>query len=168
MSEHEHLREQCRQAVRWAKRYGANDAEVFAQATRDITTDIEKHDLQTSSSRQETMIGIRAIVNHQVGFTCTNAPDDLETTVADAVRLAKASPQDEHNHLPGPVSFDPVPNLHDPRAESYSASDVVGQAIRMIETADAIDPRLVLGGGEFGGGEGQVVELDLFFVEVAG
>ncbi len=149
MSQHEFLRERCREAVRMARSSGADEVEVFAQTTRDISTDIEKHDLQTSSSRQETMIGIRALVNRQVGFACTNVLDDLASACADAVQLAKASPRDEHCVLPSPVSFDPVPDLYDEQAESFSASDVVTQAIRMLETAEAVDRRLLLGGGSF-------------------
>jgi len=149
VSNHEDLREPCRQAVRMAQSLGAQDVEVFAQETRDITTDIEKHDLQTSSSRQETIIGVRAMLDRQVGFTCTNILEELEASVANAVQLAKASPRDDNNRLPGPVAFDPVPDLHDPRAERCSASEVVGQAIRMIETAESMDRRLVLGSGEF-------------------
>ena len=123
--------------------------EIFAQTSRAISADIEKHDLQTSSSQQETMIGIRAMVNQQVGFACTNVLDELEATCADAVKLANASPKDENNLLPVPVTFEPVVDLYDPKAEPFSVSDAVQQTIRMIETADSIDSRLILGGGTF-------------------
>ena len=143
------LCERCREALELTKNHGADEVEIFAQTTHAISADIEKHDLQTSSSQQETMVGIRALVNQQVGFACTNVLDDLEATCADAVKLAKASPQDENNVLANPVSFEPVPDLYDTKAESFSVSDAVEQTIRMIETADAIDSRLVVGGGTF-------------------
>jgi len=143
------LRERCREALKLTKSHGADEVEVFAQTTHAISADIEKHDLQTSSSQQETMVGIRALVNQQVGFACTNVLDDLEATCADAVKLAKASPKDENNVLSNPVPFESVPDLYDTKAETFSVSDAVEQTIRMIETADAIDPRLVVGGGTF-------------------
>lgn len=143
------LRERCREALELTKSHGANEVEIFAQTSHAITADIEKHDLQTSSSQQETMVGIRALVNQQVGFACTNVLDELEATCADAVKLAKASPKDENNVLSEPVPFESVPDLYDPKAESFSVSDAVKQTIKMIETADSIDSRLILGGGTF-------------------
>lgn len=149
MNNKKQLRERCREALKLTKRHGADEVEIFAQTAHSISADIEKHDLQTSSSQQETMIGIRAIVNQQVGFACTNVLDELEATCADAVKLAKASPTDKNNILPTPVAFEPVADLYDPKAESFSVSDAVQQTIRMIETADSIDSRLILGGGAF-------------------
>ena len=149
MNNETQLRERCREALELSKRCGADEVEIFAQTSRAISADIEKHDLQTSSSQQETMIGIRAMVNHQVGFACTNVLDELVATCADAVKLANASPKDENNVLPAPVAFEPVADLYDPKAESFSVSDAVQQTIRMIETADSIDSRLILGGGTF-------------------
>jgi len=143
------LRERCREALELTKRHGADEVEIFAQTSHAIAADIEKHDLQTSSSQQETMIGIRALVNQQVGFACTNVLNELDETCADAVKLAKASPKDKNNVLPAPVPFEPVLDLYDPKAASFSVSDAVEQTIRMIETADSIDSRLVLGGGTF-------------------
>lgn len=149
MNNETQLRERCREALKLTKRHGADEVEIFAQTSHAIAADIEKHDLQTSSSQQETMIGIRALVNQQVGFACTNVLDELEATCVDAVKLAKASPQDDNNVLPMPTSVENVPDLYDPKAESFSVSDAVEQTIRMIETADSIDARLVLGGGTF-------------------
>lgn len=143
------LRERCREALKRTKSHGADDVEIFAQTTHAISADIEKHDLQTSSSQEETMIGIRALVNQQVGFACSNVLDDLEATCADAVKLAKASPKDPNNVLADPVAFEPVPHLYDTKSETFSVSDAVEQTIRMIETADAMDSRLVVGGGTF-------------------
>ena len=143
------LRERCREALKLTKSHGADEVEIFAQTTHAISADIEKHDLQTSSSQQETMVGIRALVNQQVGFACTNVLDDLEATCADAVKLAKASPKDANNVLAEPVAFEPVPDLYDTKSETFSVSDAVEQTIRIIETADAIDSRLVVGGGAF-------------------
>lgn len=143
------LRERCREALAITKRHGADEVEVFAQSSRAMSADIEKHDLQTACSQQSTMIGIRALVHRQVGFTCTNVMEELDATCADAVKLAKASPRDEHNVLPEPMPFDPLQDLYDSRAETFTVSDAVSQAIRMIETAETMDSRLVLGGGSF-------------------
>ena len=143
------LRERCREALKLTKRHGADNVEIFGQTSHAISADIEKHDLQTSSSQQETMVGIRALVNQQVGFACTNVLNELEAACADAVKLAKASPRDKNNKLTEPVPFESVPDLYDPRAETFSVSDAVEQTIRMIETADSIDSRLVVGGGTF-------------------
>ncbi len=143
------LRERCREALELTKKHGADDVEIYAEASTAISTEIEKQDLQMSSSRQETMIGIRAIVDHRIGFASTNALEDLEATCTDAVKLAKASPSNEHNVLPEPRPVEALSELFDPQAEAFSVSDAVRHAIQIIELAEKKDPRLVLGNGEF-------------------
>jgi len=139
------LRERCQQALELTKKHGADEVEIFAQTAQTVAVDVENNDLHTTSSQQETMIGIRAFVNQQVGFACTNVDEDLETACADAVQLAKGSPRDEHNLLDSPLPVTPVQEIYDTNAESFSAADAVGQAIRILELAESIDKRIIVG-----------------------
>jgi PmbA protein len=141
--------DQCQQALDFVGRHGADEAEVFGQATRTITSAVEKDDLQISKSRKETRIGIRAFVGSQVGFASTNDLTRLEDASVDAVALAKASPGDPHNVLPEPRVVEPVNGTYDPAAESFTTADAVNQAIRILETARSVDSRVIVGEGEF-------------------
>jgi len=142
-----HLMKHCQQALDSTRRHSADEVEVFGQTQRTISVEIEKADLQTTKSQQETMIGVRAFTNRQVGFSCSNSIVDLESVCLDAVKLAKASPADPNNVLPQPDPFEPVVGLYDPAAESYSASDAVKRAIEILEIAAAYDKRVIVGNG---------------------
>lgn len=141
------LMQQCQQALDSTRRCGADQAEVFAQVQRNITVEIEKGDVQISKSQQETMIGVRAVVGHRIGFSCTNTADEIEEICTDAVRLAKASPEDPNNELPEPSGFEPVPDLYDPAAETFLAADAVQRAIDILRIAAEFDRRVIVGGG---------------------
>ncbi len=148
MSNHD-LLDRCQQALDLAKKHGADQAEVFGQTTRTVTSSVEKDDLQISKSRQEKRIGVRAFVGTQVGFASTNDLTRLEDAAVDAVTLAKASPGDPHNVLPTPSDVESLDGLSDPAAETFGIADAVKQAIRMLETAKAVDPRVIVGESEF-------------------
>ena len=148
MSTH-NLLDRCQQALDLVRKHGADQAEVFGQTTRTITSAVEKDDLQISKSQQETRIGIRAFVGTQVGFASTNDLAKLEDAAFDAVTLAKASPGDPHNVLPEPSEVEPVDGMNDPSAESFSTADAVHQAIRLLETAKSVDSRVIVGEGDF-------------------
>jgi PmbA protein len=143
------LLDRCHQVLDLVRKHGADQVEVFGEATRTITSAVEKDDLQISKSRQETRIGVRAFVGTQVGFASTNDLTKLEAAVADAVTLAKASPGDPHNVLPEPIAGEPVDGTYDPAAESFTTEDAVNQAIRMLEIAKSVDSRVIVGEGEF-------------------
>jgi len=140
---------QCRQALELARERGADGIEVFGQTTRNLTSTIEKNDLQISKSRQETRIGVRAFLGDRVGFASTNDLTKLEDAATDAVILAKASPGDPHNVLPEPNGTPSVDGVYDPTAESFTTEDAVRYAIRMLEFARSMDSRVIVGDGEF-------------------
>jgi len=148
MSNHD-LLDRCQQVLDLVKKHGADQAEVFGEATRSITSAVEKDDLQISKSRQETRIGVRAFVGTQVGFASTNDLTRLEDAAVDAVTLANASPGDEHNVLPDPARIEPIDGQYDPAAESFATADAVTQAIRLLEVAKEFDRRIVVGESEF-------------------
>ncbi len=143
------LLDHCQRTLDLVRKQGADQVEVFGQTTRRITAAVEKDDLQISKSQQETRIGLRAFVGTQVGFASTNDLTKVEDAARDAVTLAKASPGDPHNVLPDPTEVEPLAGLSDPAAESFGTADAVKQAIRMLETAKAVDPRVIVGEAEF-------------------
>ena len=134
----------CQEALERTRTFGADEVEVYGQATQALSTSIEKSDLQISRGQRETSIGIRAFVGRKVGFASTNDLTKLETACADAVTLAKASPADEHSVLPELQSIEPVEEIYDPAADSFGADQAVAQAIRILDVAASVDKRITL------------------------
>ena len=145
----QNLLDHCQRALDLVREHGADQVDVFGETSRRITSAVEKDDLQISKSQQETRIGLRAFVGTQVGFASTNDLNKLDDAARDAVTLAKASPGDSHNVLPDPMEVEPLDGLSDPAAESFGTADAVKQAIRMLETAKSVDPRVIVGEAEF-------------------
>ncbi len=143
------LLERCQETLSLTHRQGAEAAEVYGECVRTIAVTIEKNDLQTSRAHQETMIGIRAIIGQSIGFACTNDPQKLDTTCTEAVRLAKASPGDEHNLLPPATDITYVEGIYDKAAQEFSVEQALAYAIQMLTIAAKMDRRLILGDGLF-------------------
>lgn len=139
----------CQEGVDYACGFGADQAEVYGEATRRLAATIEKDDLQLSESHAETTVGIRAFVGDRVGFASTNDISGLKQACQDAVALAKSSPGDPHNVLPEPAKIEPLDGIYDPAAEGFNERDAVASAIRMLELAHSIDRRLILGDASF-------------------
>jgi len=145
----EGLIERCEEGLEYARRFGADRAEVYGEEGRKLSATIEKDDLQLSESHSETTIGVRAFVGDRVGFASTNDLSRLEEACRDAVVLAKASPGDPHNVLPEPAEIEPLDGIYDPAAEGFTEGEAVAAAIRMLDLAHSIDRRLILGDAEF-------------------
>jgi PmbA protein len=139
----------CKDALNRTNRKGADQAEVYGESVRSLTVVIEKNDLQVSRSQNETMLGVRAFSKTGSGFASTNDPEAVDETCTDAVTLAKASPADEHNILPEQAKNEYVSGIYDPAAQDFKVEHAVEQALKILEIAHSIDPRLILGDGEF-------------------
>ena len=143
------LLERCRQALELTRQQGADAAEIYGQYSRAITITLEKHDLQTTRIHQETMIGVRAMIDRKQGFACSNDPQNLEPTCSDAVKLAKASPADEHNLFPDATKITYVGGIYDEAAQEFTVDQALAYAIQMLTLASGMDHRLILGDGLF-------------------
>ena len=141
--------ELCRSGIAAARRFGATDAEVYGISADTTTATIEKHDLLMAKTQRETAFGVRALVGNQVGFASTNDVSDLERACREAALLAKASPGDPSNVLPASGPIVPVDGLYDVDAERYTTDRAVREAIGILEIAEAIDRRILIGDGEF-------------------
>jgi len=143
------LLERCQETLSLTHRQGAEAAEVYGEYVRTIAVTIEKNDLQTSRAHQETMIGVRAMIGQSIGFACTNDPQKLDTTCTEAVRLARASPGDEHILLPPSTDIAYVEGIYDKAAQEFSVEQALAYAIQMLTIAAKMDRRLILGDGLF-------------------
>ena len=82
----------CEQGVEHALAAGADQAEVYAVTSQELTVGLEKNDLHQVRQVGETTFGLRVITEHRIGFATSNQPQNLQSSAEEAVFLARASP----------------------------------------------------------------------------
>ncbi|MDQ3836980.1 MAG: hypothetical protein M3270_08610, partial [Thermoproteota archaeon] len=138
-------------AVKQAESQGANDAEVYAEASKESEVLIENNDIKQAKSQMTGSIGVRVIVNDSTGFYCTNnlSKARVSEAVVMSIRLAKASPKDKHNILPGKSKPKAIRGIYDRNAESFQTSDAARMAADMLKSATSYDSRVSVDSGNF-------------------
>ena len=137
------LIEVCEQLVKLAKKAGAQEAEAYAERTRDSSVrvrDGEVEELQQAASKG---VGLRVIDNKRLGFAYGTdfSKEGLKALAARAVALSKGAAKDEANALPKPGKHAPA-GAYDPAIENISPEWKL-QAARAAERgAKAADPRV--------------------------
>ena len=117
-----------------AKRAGAGEAEVYGHGGTSLSAKVERGDLGQVQADEGTTLGLRVLVDGRIGFASTNQTDreSLEAAARDAVEIARQSPPDEANILPGPKS--PNPDLlMGPRVDPALAALDVTDAVRLAQ-----------------------------------
>ncbi|NOY25736.1 MAG: TldD/PmbA family protein, partial [Oligoflexia bacterium] len=122
---------------------GADQAEAYVSATRQLKVAFAKNDIDSVGSNRETTLGIRVIKDHRLGFVTTNNPATLQDTAKNVVAMAKASPPDEMNGLPQPQVVPETAALVHPDLASLDAESLAkigSEALAMV--LGLRDPRL--------------------------
>src|SRR3954451_3551867 len=114
-----------RSAVKQAESLGANDVEVYAAVSKESEVFIENNDIKQAKSQITGSIGVRVIVDGSIGFYSTNdlSKARVREAASMSIRLAKASPKDKHNILPGKSKPKAIHGIYDRNAESFQTSD---------------------------------------------
>lgn len=137
------LLERARIGVEAALRAGADQAEVYASASRQVKVGFAKNDLDTISTARETTLGVRVFIDGRLGFATTNRPEDLAQTAAEAVGLARCSPPDPHNGLPAPQPVPATGHLADPALVALGPQDLARLGSELLAMVRGLrDPRL--------------------------
>jgi PmbA protein len=137
----------CEQGVEHALAAGADQAEVYAVTSQELTVGLEKNDLHQVRQVGETTFGLRVITEHRIGFATSNQPKNLQSAAEEAVFLARASPPDPLNGLPeGRVLADSSFRI-DPELESMTAADLAPLAVELMQEACGLDSRLTIDNG---------------------
>ncbi|MEM7180515.1 MAG: TldD/PmbA family protein [Spirochaetota bacterium] len=111
-----------------AKREGIEEVEIYAGYYSGFEVSLEKNDVNTSISSEETNFGVRVIANHCQGFVTTNNPDSLEGAIKDAksIALAQNTP-DPAMELPSPsdTPTQDIQGLYLQEMDSVSMEDIM-------------------------------------------
>jgi PmbA protein len=138
-------------AVKQAEALGASDAEAYAATSSESEVFMENNDLKQAKSQRISAIGIRVLLGGSLGFYSINdlTKSRVRDATAMAIKIARASPKDRHNVLPGKSKSKPLRGIYDKNAESFQASDAARVAAEMLKVVRSYDNRISVDSGNF-------------------
>ncbi len=140
----EHLLELGQRAVQAALRAGASEAEAYVvegvSAETIFTDKVESFRISASTG-----LGIRAIVGKKLGMMGTSSlePDDVVRAAEEAVKIARASSEDEEWHsLPERYGRTEVGGLYDEETAALEPETIMDYILRAIEAVKSAGPNV--------------------------
>jgi PmbA protein len=128
------------------KKEGIEEVEIFAGFGAGTSLTIEKNDIQTFESFEDTVFGIRVIKDGCEGFVTTNNPADLLESAKEALALARAqnTPDPCLELPPNPDKIsEPIDHL-DPSLFGLDPNRVLEIAKAILETKATLSPKVSL------------------------
>ena len=141
--------ELAERAVHAALRAGATAAEVVVDAGSEVAVGLAKNDLDQVKVDDETTLGLRVLCGQQQGFATTNQVSGLDTLAAEAVAIARATPEDPLAVLPEPQPVVDAPDADGIDRDEWDAARLVSLALEHLRRIQARDSRVTLDTGEF-------------------
>lgn len=139
----------CEDIVRKATARGADGAEVYMVAARDMELDVEKDRVHSANSDRTRGGSVRTIQDGRLGFAYFTDPDQAEPAVAAALQAARHAPEKPFTLPEG----GPLPDLR-PRWDDAVAHMEPPTALMLAEDlvqgAKEACPEAVVGGGGVG------------------
>lgn len=137
-------------AVDDAKKEGLSQVEIYAGYGNGTSVSLEKNDIQTYETYEETVYGIRVIENFSEGFVTTNDSRSLLESIRQAASLARSqNTPDPCVELPPPPEF--VTSSMDHLDESlfgYDPNSVLELAKNILEIREKDYPKVSLDSAE--------------------
>ena len=136
------------QLVKMCLKKGADAAEVYIQAGRNLSLNIRKGEVETVQEAASGGAGIRVFVKGKMAFSSSNdmAEKALEDAVRRAVEFAAVATPDPDNVLPGDKATTAVAGLYDARISQVPMEEKIDLAKRTEKLAMK-DPRITKSGG---------------------
>jgi PmbA protein len=147
MSDPRELLSICQDAVGRAQRLGADQAEVFASAQRSAQVDLQKDDIHTACTEEETTFGVRVFKAGSLGFSTVNGREHLDEACREALALANASPADPGNALAEPAEVPAFERRPDPQLEALDVAALVEHAVQLLARIRERDARVRVDSG---------------------
>jgi PmbA protein len=133
--------------VKSALRKGAVEAEAYVYEGQATNIGIDLGQISKTTRIIDRGVGVRVVVNKTVGFAYTNITDDLaamEKAVAGALSAARASKPDVNwTGLPEKKPYPQTENTFDEKIVNLSSEDLVTVASVMLDSAGAVDKRVM-------------------------
>ena len=92
----------CEQLVSLAKKAGADDAEAYAERTRESSVRVRDGDVEELQQASSKGVGLRVLLAQRLGFAYGTdfSPEGMRTLAGRAVALAKGAARDPSNTIP--------------------------------------------------------------------
>ncbi|NHJ40422.1 MAG: TldD/PmbA family protein, partial [Asgard group archaeon] len=131
------------------KKDSTNDYEAYFSSYETIEVNIRNSEILTQNKLVDSGVGIRAIVDGQLGFSCCNKIEQkaIDEALESAVIVAKMSRKDPAISFPESSKSITVNELYDPKFEDITIEEAIEIAKRAINTAEDYDKRITLKSG---------------------
>lgn len=136
----------CRRTTEAAMEAGATGAEVFASRRQTREVAYEKNDLNLARADEELVVGIRVLHGQSIAFVTTNDPASAADAARQGVAIARVSPADPFNHLPGPADLVPAEGLFDAALATLGIEALTTLASRLVDDVKQADARITIDG----------------------
>jgi PmbA protein len=141
-------------AVEFALKKGASEAEAYVYEGQATNAGIERGQITKSNRIIDRGVGIRVAINKSVGFAYTNITEDqhaVEDTILKALSASRASkPDQDWNGLPEKKPCNDVEKIYDPKILELRPEDLVEIASSMLDAAVGVNKRVFPIEGEAG------------------
>lgn len=121
------------------------EVEVMVVEGTSTPVGFEADRLKEIQTRESWGLGIRLVIDGQVGLSSTNDPNDVEDVVQRAVELARYGPEAAFR-LPRPAAYPSVPT-NDPSVARVTIEEMVDAGRAMVAAAKEADPDVQFDGG---------------------
>ncbi|WCL48029.1 TldD/PmbA family protein [Leptospira sp. GIMC2001] len=145
-SKKQQILERISSAIDQAKKEGIAQSEIFTGYANGASVTIEKNDIQTYETYEETVYGVRVIENGSEGFVTTNDAKDLIGSIreAKALALAQGTPDPDLELAQAPAEISPPINHLDPSLSGYDPDSVLEIAKKILSIREAQFPKVSL------------------------
>jgi PmbA protein len=143
--------------VKRCKSLGADVAEVYLEASRNLSIQILNSEIETIQEASSQGAGFRVFVEGKMGFSHCNdlSQASLDETISRAIAFAKLSTPDENNILTDDTRVSNVEGLYDPGIASESMDKKIKTALELEKLAMS-DKRITKSSGaSYGEGESE-------------
>ncbi len=124
-----------------ARALGADLAEVFLKASRNMTAEVRGGEVDALQSSVEFGYSLRVIRDKRLGFSFSNNADDADSVIERSVEASRWTEQDDYLDLPEPDAHQPL-KVFDPAIEALSEDEAVAKALAVEAAALKTDRRI--------------------------
>ena len=144
------LRDVLESVIAESKKSGIDNVEIFCSYVNGQEISLEKNDINTSTSMEETTYGIRVIDSGCQGFVSTNDRDTLLQSVKDARAIARSlNTPDAALALPEAAVITPVASACRKELDDTSFDDLLLSVQELLQYKNSEFPKVNIDSGEF-------------------
>jgi PmbA protein len=127
--------------IKKAMKKGCDGAEVFIKYANGISVEAKDGKVEALESSRDFGIALKVIRKQKLGFSYTTIPEEIETTINEAVESAEWTSEDTYLDIPAHVPSGDV-SIYDEAIETLKEEDIIRNAILLEESALTYDEKI--------------------------